>query len=235
MLVTPWKPLAVAVMALAMMGQAPGARRAGSRPAGLQRREVRRGDCRRDRGAARAGAGQRGGGRARSRAISNAIGRVRRRRISNTRGPRCGWSVPDQLAPRDHVDFLVGLGLSLYLDGCDGCFSAAAEMFDRRAGARRTRRRSRARVRMVGQLRSIARRSSDRRPSAASSIAGCWIAPRRNWRATIDRRRRATGWWRPRAAPAISSAPGAPRSRAGSARAASARAATRSARTSIAS
>lgn len=39
--------------------------------------------------------------------------------------------VPDRLAPRDHVDFLVGMGVSLYLDGCiDGCFSAAAEMFD---------------------------------------------------------------------------------------------------------
>jgi hypothetical protein len=39
---------------------------------------------------------------------------------------------PGQLAPRDHVEYLVGLGLSLYLDGCtDGCFSAAAELFDR--------------------------------------------------------------------------------------------------------
>jgi hypothetical protein len=39
---------------------------------------------------------------------------------------------PDQLTPRDYVEYLVGLGLSLYLDGCaDGCFSAAAELFDR--------------------------------------------------------------------------------------------------------
>lgn len=38
--------------------------------------------------------------------------------------------VPDTLAPRDHMEFLVGLGLSLYLDGCsDGCFTASAEMF----------------------------------------------------------------------------------------------------------
>jgi hypothetical protein len=37
--------------------------------------------------------------------------------------------VPDRLAPRDRVEFLVGLGESLYLDGCTGCFGAAAEMF----------------------------------------------------------------------------------------------------------
>jgi hypothetical protein len=35
------------------------------------------------------------------------------------------------LAPRDHVEFLIALGESLFLEGClDGCFSAAAEMFD---------------------------------------------------------------------------------------------------------
>jgi tetratricopeptide (TPR) repeat protein len=38
--------------------------------------------------------------------------------------------VPDALAPRDHVEFLVGLGLSLYLEGCpDGCYGGAAEIF----------------------------------------------------------------------------------------------------------
>ena len=38
--------------------------------------------------------------------------------------------VPDQLSARDRVEYLVGLGESLYLDGCTpGCFSAAAEMF----------------------------------------------------------------------------------------------------------
>jgi hypothetical protein len=38
--------------------------------------------------------------------------------------------IPDRLAPQDHVEFLIGLGLSLYRDGCtDGCYSAAAEMF----------------------------------------------------------------------------------------------------------
>ena len=37
--------------------------------------------------------------------------------------------VPDKLAPRDRVEFLVGLGESLYLEGCTGCFGAAAEMF----------------------------------------------------------------------------------------------------------
>jgi hypothetical protein len=37
---------------------------------------------------------------------------------------------PADLAPRDHVEFLVGLGVSLFVDGCtDGCFSAAAEFF----------------------------------------------------------------------------------------------------------
>jgi hypothetical protein len=36
------------------------------------------------------------------------------------------------LAPRDHVELLVGLGEALYLDGClDGCYSAAAELFER--------------------------------------------------------------------------------------------------------
>ena len=37
---------------------------------------------------------------------------------------------PSGLTPRDHVDFLIGLGLLLYHDGCDdGCFNAAAEFF----------------------------------------------------------------------------------------------------------
>ena len=39
--------------------------------------------------------------------------------------------VPDQLAPRDRAEYLLGLGVSLYLDGCTaGCLSAAAEMFN---------------------------------------------------------------------------------------------------------
>ena len=37
---------------------------------------------------------------------------------------------PAELAPRDHVAFLIGLGLVLYHDGCDtGCFNTAAEFF----------------------------------------------------------------------------------------------------------
>lgn len=37
---------------------------------------------------------------------------------------------PAELGPRDHVAFLVGLGLALYHDGCDaGCFNTAAEFF----------------------------------------------------------------------------------------------------------
>ena len=35
------------------------------------------------------------------------------------------------LSPRDRIELLVGLGESLYLDGClDGCYTAAAEMFE---------------------------------------------------------------------------------------------------------
>jgi hypothetical protein len=37
---------------------------------------------------------------------------------------------PAELSPRDHVAFLIGLGLALYHDGCDaGCFNTAAEFF----------------------------------------------------------------------------------------------------------
>ena len=37
---------------------------------------------------------------------------------------------PAELLPRDRVDFLIGLGLLLYNDGCtDGCLGAAAEFF----------------------------------------------------------------------------------------------------------
>jgi len=34
------------------------------------------------------------------------------------------------LSPRDHVELLIGLGESLFFDCEDGCYSAAAEMFD---------------------------------------------------------------------------------------------------------
>ena len=38
---------------------------------------------------------------------------------------------PAELGVRDRVDFLVGLGVSLFEDGCpDGCFSGAAEFFE---------------------------------------------------------------------------------------------------------
>jgi len=38
--------------------------------------------------------------------------------------------VPDQLSAAERVEYLVGLGESLYLEGCiPGCFSAAAEIF----------------------------------------------------------------------------------------------------------
>lgn len=37
---------------------------------------------------------------------------------------------PAELAPRDHVAFLMGLGLVVYHDGCEaGCFNTAAEFF----------------------------------------------------------------------------------------------------------
>lgn len=38
---------------------------------------------------------------------------------------------PDLLAPADRTEFLVGLGVALYADGCaDSCLTAAAEFFD---------------------------------------------------------------------------------------------------------
>jgi hypothetical protein len=38
---------------------------------------------------------------------------------------------PDLLSQPDRVEFLIGLGLSLFLDGCaEGCFSSAADFFD---------------------------------------------------------------------------------------------------------
>jgi hypothetical protein len=38
--------------------------------------------------------------------------------------------VPAQLGAGDYVEYLLALGISLYLDGCpDGCYSGAAEMF----------------------------------------------------------------------------------------------------------
>src|SRR6188768_2879870 len=38
---------------------------------------------------------------------------------------------PALLSPADRTEFLVGMGVSVYIDGCaDGCLSAAAEFFD---------------------------------------------------------------------------------------------------------
>ena len=38
---------------------------------------------------------------------------------------------PASLSPADRTEFLVGMGVSVYVDGCgDGCLSAAAEFFD---------------------------------------------------------------------------------------------------------
>ena len=38
---------------------------------------------------------------------------------------------PAELSPRDRLDFIMGLGVALYLDGCtDGCLGAAAEFFE---------------------------------------------------------------------------------------------------------
>jgi hypothetical protein len=38
---------------------------------------------------------------------------------------------PPELSPRDRRDFVMGLGVALYLDGCtDGCLGAAAEFFE---------------------------------------------------------------------------------------------------------
>lgn len=38
---------------------------------------------------------------------------------------------PDSLSPSDRTEFLVGMGVAMYVDGCaDGCHSAAAEFFE---------------------------------------------------------------------------------------------------------
>jgi hypothetical protein len=38
---------------------------------------------------------------------------------------------PDLLSPADRTEFLVGMGVAMYVDGCaDGCHSAAAEFFE---------------------------------------------------------------------------------------------------------
>lgn len=38
---------------------------------------------------------------------------------------------PDLLSPQDRVEFLVGQGVALFVEGCDGgCFAAAAEFFE---------------------------------------------------------------------------------------------------------
>jgi hypothetical protein len=38
---------------------------------------------------------------------------------------------PDLLSPQDRAEFLVGQGVALFVEGCDGgCFAAAAEFFD---------------------------------------------------------------------------------------------------------
>ena len=180
---TPWKPLAVAADGGGRDGPGAGARRAGARPAGLQRREVRRSDRRREGRAERAGAGERRRRRPRPRASRTLSGNRPIPPTSTTRGRRSGSSVPDQLTPRDHVDYLVGLGVSLYLDGCiDGCFSAAAETVRSRAGARRGWRRSRARVRMVGRCARSPGAVSGRTPSVASI-----------YRRILDARRCGTG------------------------------------------
>ena len=58
------------------------------------------------------------------------------------------------LPAREHVELTVGLGQAVYLDGClEGCYSAAAELFERALGpADRARRGvTRSRLRVVGR------------------------------------------------------------------------------------
>jgi hypothetical protein len=128
---TPWKPLAVAVMAVAVMAQAPA-------PDALVRARLTYNAGKFDEAISAARDALK------VPALANAagvvLGRASLERYRQSSNPAdldearaaLRLVVPDRLTPRDYVEYLVGLGLSLYLDGCtDGCFSAAAELFDR--------------------------------------------------------------------------------------------------------
>ncbi len=128
--VTPWKPFVVAVMALAVMGQTPA-------PDALGRARLAYNAGKFDEAITAATDALREPALANAAAVVLGRASLERYRQSSTPADlerareALRLVVSDQLTPRDRVDFLVGLGLSFYLDGCDGCLSAAAEMFDR--------------------------------------------------------------------------------------------------------
>ena len=129
MFVTWWKPLAVALMAVAVMGQAPA-------PDALGRARLAYNAGKFDEAITAATDALRAPALANAAAVVLGRANLERYRQSSTPADleqaraALRLVVPDQLTPRDHLEFLIGLGLSLYLDGCtDGCFSGAAEMF----------------------------------------------------------------------------------------------------------
>jgi hypothetical protein len=105
----------------------------------------------------------------------------------------------ESLGARDQVELTIALGISLYLDqsyNFDDRFSAAAEQFElalARADLLDARSRDQLFDWWAGSLDRQAQQGSEaaRRPIASRR------APNRNWRTTVTRRLRPTGW-RPR-------------------------------------
>jgi hypothetical protein len=130
MTVTWCKPLIVAVLAIGVMGQAPG-------PDALARARTAYNAGQFDEAIAAASEALNVPALANTAAV--VLGRAQLERFRKTglaadleqARDALRLVVPDQLTPRDHVEFLVGQGVSFYFDGCDGCFGAAAELFDR--------------------------------------------------------------------------------------------------------
>jgi hypothetical protein len=127
----PWKPVAVAVMAMSALAQTPA-------PDALARARAAYHAGKFD--AAITAATEAQQVPALSNAAAVVLGRAHLERFRQSASPQdleqardaLHRVVPAQLAPADYVEYLVGLGVALYFDGCtDGCFSAAAELFDR--------------------------------------------------------------------------------------------------------
>ena len=111
----------------------------------------------------------------------------------------------DELSPRDHVEFLIALGESLYLDdqyALDDRYSAAAEQFEialARADLLDAKSRDRCSTGGRGSLDRQAQQEPGR-PSAAPSTSASSRARRANWRGRTPRSPRRTGSRRRRAA-----------------------------------
>lgn len=120
-----------------------------------------------------------------------------------------------RLSPREHVEFLIGLGESIYLDeqsGLDDRFSAAAELFEialARADAIDSR--SRDLLFEWWAVSLTGRRSSVPNPRVTCSTSGSSVVRRKSCRAPMRPRPRRTGSRPARAAPKICNGPGAPR------------------------